>query len=148
VGLVPAAWVLIGETAVASWSDNALSGLIAHEFAHIVLGHGRLSPSVALPTIAFGMGYFSLIPTFQAPFDMAAYVIADIGAIVWLIALMLVVDPTFYPGEVAADALVVKQGYGPQLRVVGIRALAIERARWRSGSRWHPGRPASHPEPT
>jgi len=52
-GLGASSVVLIGETAVADWSDDALSGLIAHEFAHVVLGHGRLSPSVALPTIAF-----------------------------------------------------------------------------------------------
>jgi Zn-dependent protease with chaperone function len=115
--------VLIGETAVASWSEDALCGLLAHEFAHIVLGHARVTPSVAPETTALVVGYISLVSTLVgAPLAPGAYVIAGIGAVGWLVALMLVAGPTLYPGEVAADALVVERGYGPQLRA-GIQSF-------------------------
>jgi Zn-dependent protease with chaperone function len=118
-GLGASSVVIIGETAIASWSDDALSGLIAREFAHVVLEHGRIAPSAAPAIIALLINlviYLESVVTHTGPFEAGPFVFAGLGAVVWMVAIMLVAGPTLYPNEVAADELVVKRGYGRELR--------------------------------
>jgi hypothetical protein len=110
-GIGASSVVIIGETAIANWSDDALSGLIAH----VVLEHGRIAPSVALAIIAL-LTNLECVITHTGPFEAGPFVFAGIGAVVWMVALLLVAGPTLFPSEVARDKLAVKRGYGRELR--------------------------------